>query len=187
MSGAASPRVSPGWSVQAIRRLTMRGRARVGIVAMTMAGAVAVAPAGAGERTSPPPFRVANRGVAFRAPIGTHEWCYSTADGETCDAADYSVPPKSERSLPVRAGDEIVLRPHAKLKSIEVSTYDYDTYPNQPQPVAGKPRQWTLRVANGVGKGRRNLVAYVRYAGGGDAEFGFAIRRVKQHVSGQPR
>ena len=155
-------------------------RARIllaGLVAVTV---VAVAPATAGERTKPPSLKVANRGESFKAAMGTYEWCYKSGDGFTCAVADAFAQPKSQQALPVQPGDKVVLRPHAKVKSIEVSTYGGETYPNQPQRVEGKPRVWTLKIAKGVGK-RKDLVAFVRYARqGNDATFGFGIRKAEQ-------
>jgi hypothetical protein len=146
------------------------------LAAVAALGAFAVAPAAAGPRTKPPHLRVANRGESFRAAMGTYGWCYADGDHSMCVVADVAYPPKSGRALPVRQGDRIVLRPHAKVKSMEASTYDFHRYPNQPKRVKGKHHVWTLRIAKGVGK-RKNLLVDVQYAGDGNsAEFGFGIR-----------
>jgi hypothetical protein len=152
-------------------------RARAILAALVAIAVFAAAPATAGQRKKPPPLNVANRGESFKAAIGTYSWCYSQGDGTTCVVADAAYPPKSGKALPVRAGDKIVLRPHAKVESMSATTYDFDEYPNQPQRVEGKPRVWTLKVAKGTGK-RKNLLLGVQYAGGeNSAQFGFGIRR----------
>lgn len=155
------------------------------LAAMAVACVFCVAPATAGTRKSPPPFNVTNRGESFRAALGAYEWCYKDGDHTTCAAAETIAPPTTEKALPVKPGDRIVLRPHAKVKSIQVSQLGAGAYPNQPRRVDGKPRVWTLKIASGVGK-RKNLVAFVRYAAqGSDATFGFGIRRV-ENKQGSP-
>lgn len=157
-------------------------RARAGLVGLAAVAVLAAAPAEAGTRKTPPPLNVANRGESFKAAMGSYSWCYKQDGYTTCVVADAFGAPDSFKALPARPGDKVVLRPHAKVKSIEVSTVDYNTYkayPNQPKRVPGKPRVWTLKVAKGIGK-RKNLVAFVSYAGQGkSADFGFGIRKAE--------
>jgi hypothetical protein len=154
-------------------------RARVALAALVTIGAFAVAPATAGPRKSPPPLKVAANGKSFNAAIGTYSWCYEDGDQQACVVADGAYPPKSGKALAVDPGDRVVLRPHAKVKSIEATFYDFDEYPNQPKPVPGKHhRVWTLKVANGLGK-RKDLLLGVQYRAGNSAQFGFGIRRAE--------
>jgi hypothetical protein len=161
----------------------MHGHGRAAFAALIAIVALGVAPAAAKERKTPPPLRVSNHGVAFKAEMGAFEWCYSQGDQFVCAEGYGAGPPRSERALPAVAGDKVVLRPHAKAKSIEVSTADGESYRNA-KPVKGsKRRVWKLKIRKGL-EGRKDLVAWVKYARGGDAEFGFGI--TKEESQGQP-
>jgi len=150
---------------------------RIPLVVLALAAAFAVAPAAAGERQSPPPLTVSNRGVSFDATLGSYYWCYRQDPYYTCQAVDTAEPPKSSKALPVRAGDEIVLRVHARARNVWVQYYDGTRYPNHPRPAGPKRRVWTLKVASGVVLGKNLLVNVVYANDRGDAQFGFRIRK----------